>query len=395
MLRLPTDVLQPGMTLAKPIIDEQGSILLRQGIELTDEYIFNLKRRGFSSVYISDGDTDDIVVEDLLSHEVRGNAQSTLARVFDFVRQVSADFAEGGTETVVAALRDNQVTSALRTHDGFQKLGDSVNSVLNEIIDADVLTGISQIRSRDDTVFSHSIDVTVVALMIGKRLHLNWQDLKRLGIGCMLHDIGKIFFDPASSDDHNGDSVSPANLQKLREHPRLGYELLRTRNPDAVMTNHVALEHHERQDGLGYPRGLHGTNNIKRSRTDRRNILLIAEIATVADVYDILSVNRPEMRGLTPKQIADTMRRLSGTFLNREIVKVFLSMVSILPVGIDIIVRNGRYAGYKGVVVRANIEQPEYPLVRLLYNPRGDRVVPIDLDLANNQSVTVEAILPH
>ena len=81
MLRLPTDVLQPGMVLAKPITDERGSILLRHGITLTSDYIYNLKRRGFSSVYINDGDTDDIVIEDMLSDEVRRSAQATLARV--------------------------------------------------------------------------------------------------------------------------------------------------------------------------------------------------------------------------------------------------------------------------------------------------------------------------
>ena len=393
MLRLPTNLLQPGMTLAKPIIDEHGTILLRQGVELSGDYILNLERRGFASVYISDGDTNDIIVEDMLSHEVRRNAQGTLSRIFDFVRQVSSDFVKADSNTVVEALRGRQVVSALRGHDGFKRLEDSVKSVLEEIIDTDVLTGISQIRSQDDTVFSHSVDMTVVALMIGKRLHLNREDLKRLGTGCMLHDIGKIFFN--QSNEHQNGTISLIELQKLREHPRLGYELLRVRYPGAVMTNHVALEHHERQDGSGYPRGLHGTNRIECSRSDRQNILLIAEIAAVADVYDILSMNRLGTQALTPKQIADTMWRLSGTFLNREVIDLFLSMVPILPTGMDVIVRTGRYVGYRGVVARVNLEQPKRPLVRLLYNPQQERTVPIDLDLARNPDITVEAILPQ
>jgi putative nucleotidyltransferase with HDIG domain len=393
MLRLPTDVLQPGMVLAKPITDERGSILLRQGIPLTGEYIINIKRRGFSSVYISDGDTDDIVIEDMLPDEVRRNAQATLARVFDFSQRISADFDKANSDAVVAAMGDSSVVNALRANKEFKQLEESVTSVLNELIGSEMLTGISQIRSHNDVNFSHAIDVTVTALMLGKRLHLNQEDLKRLGAGCMLHDIGKIFIDPVAFGPQEDQPGVAARHRSMREHARLGYELLRTRNPDNVMANHVALEHHERQDGQGYPRGMRGTNTIDRARFDRKNILLIAEIAAIADVYDILSIDKPERPALTPKQIADTMRRLGGTFLNQELVQHFLSMLPILPAGIGVVVRTGRYREYKGVVVQANKEQPDRPVIRLLYNPKGDRVVPVDLNLANQETVVVEATL--
>jgi HD-GYP domain-containing protein (c-di-GMP phosphodiesterase class II) len=159
------------------------------------------------------------------------------------------------------------------------------------------------------------------------------------------------------------------------------------------MTNHVAFEHHERQDGLGYPRGLHGTNSIRRSRSDSQNILLISEIAAVADVYDMLSIRRPGYPGLTPKQIADTIRRLSGTFLNQELARIFLSIFPVLPVGINVVILTGRYANYKGAVVQTNSEQPDRPLIRLLFSPQGERIVPIELDLRQDESTTVEAVL--
>jgi HD-GYP domain-containing protein (c-di-GMP phosphodiesterase class II) len=121
--------------------------------------------------------------------------------------------------------------------------------------------------------------------------------------------------------------------------------------------------------------------------------MLISEIAAVADVYDILSAEKPDRPALTPQQIADTMRRLAGTFLNQEITQHFLSMLPVLPVGISILVRNGRYAAYKGVVAQANKKQPDRPLVRLLYNPQGDRIMPIELDLARESTTVVEATL--
>ena len=393
MLKLPTDVLHPGMVLAKTIVDERGNVLLRQGVPLSQEYITKLKNRGFSSIYIADSDTDDIVVEDTISEEVRHKAQSTLTRVFDFARNLAEEFSDADSETLVEAIRDTSVINALRTHSGFHELEDDVTTILAEIVETDMLAGISQIRSHDDLTYSHSVNVTVTALMIGKRLYLNRRDLKRLGAGCMLHDIGKIFIPPDTLHFKNNQLPSPAEVPNLREHPRLGYELLKARNPHAVMTNHVALEHHERQDGRGYPRGMHGTNKIERSSYDRNNILLIAEIASIADVYDILTIDKPDRPGLTPKQIADTMRYLSGSFLNREIVELFLSMLPTLPTGIDIVVRTGRYVDFKGVVARANPKAPERPRIRLLKNANGDRITPIELDLSKEKTISVEAML--
>lgn len=390
MIRLPTDVLQPGMILGKAIVDEKGQILLRRGVPLTQDYIITLKRRRFSSVFIMDDETLDIDIEDIISDEVQRNAHRTLGRLFDFVRDISNDFDRANSDAVVASMQDSGIVRAVRGHEGFKHVEDSVTAIMGELVAADTLTSIGQLRSHDDVTFNHSINVTVTALLIGKQLHLNQQDLKRLGVGCMLHDIGKVFIHP---DLLHNSSPSPEVTRQLREHPRLGYELLRTRNPDAVMTNHVALEHHERQDGFGYPRGLQGTNTVSRPSRGRQNILLIAEIVTVADVYDLLSVSRPGRPALPPQQIANTMRRLAGTFLNQAIVEHFLLMLPIFPVGIGIIVRSGRYANYRGIVIKMNKDEPERPVIRLLTNPRGDRITPIELDLKHEQTMTVEAQL--
>jgi putative nucleotidyltransferase with HDIG domain len=367
--------------------------LLRQDIRLTNDYIAQLKRRGVPSVYISGGELDDITIGEMISDEVLLQAHNTLSNVFDFVHEISTDVVSTSSNSIVSAVQSKTVSNALRDHKSFNQLNKSVSSILNELIETETIAGISQLRSHNDTLFSHSINVTTTALMIGKRLHLNHEDLIRLGAGCMLHDIGKIFLGGDLLNPQQGHWLSHEQHLLLREHARIGYELLRARNPDAVMVNHVAFEHHERQDGLGYPRGLHGTNTIRRSRTASQNILLISEIAAVADVHDILSIRRPGYPGLTPAQIADSIRQFGGTLLNREVVQIFLSIFPVLPIGINIVIRTGRYTGYKGVVTQTNAEQPDRPVIRLIFTPQGRRIVPIDLDLSIEESITVEAIL--
>ncbi len=392
MLKLPIDLLQPGMVLAKPVMNSRGSILLRQGVTLSDEYILNLQRRGFPSAYISDGDTDDVIVEDLLSNEVRRHTQATLSRIFDFVKHLSADFANMHVDTIVAGIRDTGVVNALRSYNGFNQLDEIVSSIIDDLAPGGIITNPTSIRSHADTILSHSIDMTTVALFFGKNMRMKFRDLKRLGVGCLLHDIGKIFINPAVFK--NGPThLSPTIQLRIKEHPRLGYELLRARSPNAVISNHIALEHHERQDGRGYPRRMYGTNTIDRPRFDRQNILLLAEIAAIADIYDLLSAEKPAQQALSPRKIINTLRHLSGTFLNKELVDIFLDMIPVLPTGTNIIAKTGRFGGYRGVVVRGNKKYPDRPLVRLLYNEHTDRIIPIEIDLAHDKTTTVEAIL--
>jgi HD-GYP domain-containing protein (c-di-GMP phosphodiesterase class II) len=157
------------------------------------------------------------------------------------------------------------------------------------------------------------------------------------------------------------------------------------------MVNHIALEHHERQDGKGYPRNLRGTNSVQRPRFERETILLSSEIATVADIYDILSRPNGQRPALTPDQVAATMRRFSGTLLNREIVDIFITMLPVMPPGLHIVARTGRYSGYSGVVVSSNPSAPDRPNIRLSYNPRGERIPAIEINLASQSSILVEA----
>jgi putative nucleotidyltransferase with HDIG domain len=391
MLRISTDLLRSGMVLAKPVTDGRGHVLLRQGVSLTQEYIGNLKKRGFPSVYISDGDTDDIDVEDSLSDEVRNAAHGTLARVFDFSRQVSAEFASASSDAVIECVQHTDVKSALRYNNSFEQLDEVVTTVVDDLMGTDAMTGIARIRSHDDVTYGHSIDVSVAAIVLAKQLQVNRRDLERLATGCMLHDIGKIFVSPEVLNKKQ--PLNRHEVSRLREHTRLGYEMLRARSPDAVMANHVALDHHERQDGHGYPRHLRGVNTIERNQRDQQNILLIVEISTVADVYDTLSVDKPGCAALTPKQIAETMRRMAGTFLNREVTECFLSMLPLLPKGMGVVVRSGEHQGHWGVVVQINKRHPERPLIRLLYDPQGERIQPIDVDLSRQRDMVVEAML--
>lgn len=114
---------------------------------------------------------------------------------------------------------------------------------------------------------------------------------------------------------------------------------MKTEDWGDVLTRHVVFQHHECQDGSGYPRGLRGANRIQRTRSEeisRERILLLAEVATVADVYDALSPDRPYRPALPHDQVMKTMQDMSGRQLNEEILSYFLSVTPVFPPGMEV-----------------------------------------------------------
>src|SRR5262249_39577146 len=153
-----------------------------------------------------------------------------------------------------------------------------VDDIFNEVMDADLLTGMAAIKSYDNYTFAHSVEMATAAIVVGRKLRLDRGSLKRLARGCLLHDIGKIFVSDAILNKQG--QLNEEEMKAMRMHPVFGFELLQAVQPNDVLINHVALQHHEKQDGTGYPRGLTGTNRVERPKFGNEGrILLIAEIA--------------------------------------------------------------------------------------------------------------------
>ena len=179
----------------------------------------------------------------------------------------------------------------------------------------------------------------------------------------------------------------------MQAHPTFGFDLLHAIQPNDVLVNQVALQHHERQDGHGYPRGLTGNNRVSRPKFGNEGrILLIAEIASVADVYDALASDRPYRGALAPEVVVETLQAMSGTYLNSELLEVFLSAVPLFPVGMTVRVTSGRLVGASGVVAKVNRWALDRPVVRLTRDA-ANRRIKADLDLSGSEDVAIESVL--
>lgn len=387
MRRIALREVAPGAVLAMPVYNERGDVLLAAGVTLTPRYLALLEQRGIRYVLVNDEETADIVIPEYLSAAVRQWALQTLATLYDRVATVTLarlDRTPQPTRLLTDAGRRSALSAALQA----ARIADLVEIILDDALGADTLGAMVAIKGHDEYTFAHSVEMTALAVLLGRRVGLSMADLRVLARGCLLHDIGKIYIAPAILKKPG--ALTDEEWAQVRQHPTWGYELLRAAQPTEVVVNHVAWQHHERQDGTGYPRGLRGANRFERPEIGRIGYIHpFAEIAAVADVYDALAVDRPYRPAMAPEAVVATLRRLAGSHLNQELVEVFLTIVPEFPIGTPVRVVEGPLAGYSGVVARLAPTPPHQPVVRLLRNAQGRRIGPLEIDLAQETGVRI------
>lgn len=159
----------------------------------------------------------------------------------------------------------------------------------------------------------HSSRVGEICESLAKKLNFDHGVVDRIRTTGMFHDIGKIGIDekilnkPGKLDEHE--------WNEIKKHPEIGYRILSASNEFIMHANDV-LQHHERIDGKGYPKGIKGDE-----------ISLVAKIIAIADTYDALTSERTYRETLSEDDAIEEIKRCSGTQFDSEVVKVFESMM--------------------------------------------------------------------
>lgn len=145
---------------------------------------------------------------------------------------------------------------------------------------------LSNIRYFDDSTYAHSLNVAMLANILGRWLDLGEHDLKALTVAGMLHDIGKVLI-PAEIIKKPG-RLTEEEFNMIKQHPLKGYQLLKSKKIDENICQ-AALLHHEKCDGSGYPLGVKG---------DKINNM--AKLITIIDIYEAMTANRVYRQGICP-----------------------------------------------------------------------------------------------
>ena len=400
MYRRHISQLRPGQVVARAIYTERGEVLLGAGSTLNQFFIDRLRERGVISVFLRDGLGDDVVPNDIVSEELRAATVTHLARAFDVISTMAQDTRENNAERpntvddLVYRLGDRPLDLPAKGVSSLQSLYQDIETLVNEILESDTIASLESLKTHNDYTFQHSVDVAVLGILLGRTAGLPRDQLRELALGGLLHDLGKMYIDEAILDKPG--KLTAEEFDEIKKHPQMGFELIRRMPVFSILPAHVAFQHHERQDGTGYPRGLIGKNVLARSLAERMNpkrMLLIAEVAAVADVYSALTSDRPYRPAMPLDRVARIMEDMTGPHLNAEIVALLRHTIPMFPVGHWVEVLGGRYRGWRGVVAELSWGQLNKPMIRLLLDERGDRVAtPVDFDLRIHYDVSIQGL---
>ncbi len=392
MVRLSLDEVTDEMVLGKSIFLPTGELLLAAGYRLTGNYRRRLQQLGFEAVYIHVPETEDVIPENIISEHVERELQVSFKRNVSDLKK-SFTIRQEGTRNVRRMIRQNkQYLTKFLTNSAFiNTLEKVIDEVLNQ---PSIVLNMNALRKTDDDLFSHAINVAVISLSIGRKYYFTYEEMKQLAMGAINYDLGLIAI-PDSIRRCQGNFTCEDDFEMYMQHAVYGYLML-SQNPAITATSAaVALQHHEHQDGSGYPRNLHGENRPPLKDFSRKHVIhRFSEIVAVADQYDMLLSGRMCPVHTIPNAIRRLIE-LGGSHLNKEIVKTLTAIVPIYPVGAKIkIVQapSAQLIGYYGVVARLNNVCLEKPQILLYQSKNHQKIKPVVIDLSQHTGFKLEVL---
>jgi HD-GYP domain len=342
---LSIDELTEHMQLARSIYSAEGKMLLAEGTYLTRRFIGKLKKFGISTLYIDDYHTGKTDIDELVKVQTKNEATKITKEIMTKIRK---------GETLYAS--SNRVY-------------DIVNDIMKELcLHHDLVLNLIEMRVMNDYHFSHNVAVCVLSIMTG--ISLGYDDLKLslLGIGAILHDIGKAKI-PLGILNKRG-KLTTEEYEKIKLHTQKGHEILKECKDIHHLSAAIAWQHHERMDGSGYPCGLKGSQ-----------ISEFARVVAVADVYDAMSTDRIYRKRYLPHEVIEYIRDQKYSKFDPELTLAFLQNIAPFPIGCNVMLNTGE----QGVVTKVTKDFLARPVVRIIFDKKGTPVAePFEKDLKND-----------
>ncbi len=347
MRKVSLELLTPDMVLAKPVY-HINSLLLKVGTSQLDRYIGSLTRLGITHLYVTDRISEDIVIEDTISQETRLRCKEVL-----------------------------YTTMSLLTGQGIldtDMLSESADEILEELLkNPGVLVSMNEIGTSDDSTFNHSINVAIYAILLAKQLDYPMARIKKLAMGMLLHDIGKTMLDQKIL--YKPGRLTQEEFEHVKKHTILGYEVLKRNESITELSRIIALSHHERLDGSGYPYHIKGDE-----------IHEFVRIASIVDVYDALISERCYHKKLSIYNAVSLLKEEAAGKLDADLLKLFVRCLAIYPNGTMVKLSDGT----TGIVKCQNSEFPYRPVVRVVRD-RMNKLTPLyDVDLSKDRYMRIQ-----
>lgn len=334
---IPINEAKENMMIGQTIYGGNGDILIKKGTSITLRHIERLKELLWSYIYIDDEYSKDVEIKCTISTETRNKA-------IQFIKALYLTIQKATKEEAIL----NEYSKAL--HRQMQSCLSSIDTILGDIISEGIsLVDLFDVKLLENYKYSHSVNVCIISLVLGKALGLNAYDLYKLGVGAFFHDMGQMFI---PSEVLNKEGVyTELDYEVMRKHADLGYRYAKD-HFNLPTTSYLAiLQHHERYDGTGYPHQKKG-----------EEISLFGRIVAVADVFDAITATKTYREAMTPVNAFKYLINNSNKAFDPKIVKLFISKVSPYPIGFTLNIDSQTQA----IVIENYEDKPFNPKIRII-----------------------------
>lgn len=247
-----------------------------------------------------------------------------------------------------------------------EKVHETVGKMVDSIFrNQDALTSLSRLKSFDNYTFTHSVNVSILAIAIGRHAGVKKESLHDLGVGAILHDIGKMLV-PETILNKPG-ALTDAEFAEMKKHTAFAADILADTQDISDTSRRVAMEHHEKFDGSGY-----------HSKLSGKDINYFARIAAVADVYDAMTSNRVYTKGMPPEEALKKIYLSRGAHFDPEFVDRLIKCLGVYPIGTLVELNTGELA----IIRMANHSHPLQPVLLMVadrYKKRFGKPYEVDL----------------
>lgn len=236
------------------------------------------------------------------------------------------------------------------------------------------LFSMSMLKDYDNYTFTHSVNVSVLAVTVGRACGVSEEDLEILSLGGMLHDIGKMTIDHKIITKPG--KLSEDEFEQMTLHPTNGAEIVSKMERVSSIVQDIVNGHHLRFDRTGYPADSRG-----------KTLSPLVDIVTIADIYDAMTTVRCYQKPISPRQALEKIRALSGNFVHPEFIQKFIDFLGPYPAGTLVRVTDGSI----GLVVDQNQNGRGSLTVKKIFEASGTRTDPPQrLELPDSSHIVAE-----
>lgn len=363
----PLDNLTEDEVLAENLVNLNNQILLKKNATLNDKTTQRIKNMGFKSLYIKNAEEEAYLeeeVKDIINPEIRKRAISDVKDCMDTFYQEL-----------------NKQKQQLVYGDSGRELISSIDRVSESLIDeilnsTDLTISIMDIKTDSHYQYEHAINTAVLSIMLSVKMGLTMVDMKNVAIASLLANIG--YKDLPKEIFESDDPLTLEHWKLIKEHPKIGYDILTNNTNLNAHIKTIVLQHHERIDGSGYPNGL-----------KENEIHPLAKVLMLTDVYDAMTSDRPYRNAYPHNEALEYIMGNAGRLFDFNLANAFSRCIIPYPAGTHVLLSNNQ----KAVVLKNNRSYPLRPVIRLFKYGKIDTSDAGYINMFETQNLTITKII--